>query len=191
MPSRQAWRVHGGRAGNDVVRTAVARSSREQTVTSTFTSKTTTPMENTTPASRPTKPRSRHLVTAARILLGLPLTVFGLNGFLNFIPPPSAPLPEGAAAFAGALVQSGYMMQLIGATQLIVGVLLLVNRYVPLALILFAPFIVNSIAFHLVLERSGLPMAAIFLGLELYLAWVYRAAYRPLFRARTPSDLTP
>ena len=131
------------------------------------------------------RPFTCFLPTVARILLGLPLVVFGLNGFLNFIPPPSTPLPEGAAAFAGALVASGYMMQLIGATHLIVGTLLLINRFVPLALALFAPFIVNSIAFHIFLERSGLIMALIFLALELYLAWCYRAAFRPMLAAKS------
>ena len=72
---------------------------------------------------------TRHLPTIARILMGLPLIVFGLNGFFNFIPPPTTPLPEKAAAFAGALANTGYMMQLIGATQLIVGLLLVLNRF--------------------------------------------------------------
>jgi len=143
----------------------------------------TTP--NTDPTGVPQKKSfTRHLPTVARVLLGLPLVVFGLNGFLNFIPPPPTPLPEGAAAFAGALLKTGYMMQLIGATQLIVGVFLLLNRFVPLALALFAPFIVNSVAFHLMLEHTGLPMAIIFLALELYLAWSYRSAYRPMLSAR-------
>ena len=133
---------------------------------------------------RKTKSFARHIPAIARMLMGLPLLVFGLNGFLNFIPPPSTPLPAGAAAFAGALANSGYMMPLIGATQLIVGILLVSNRFVPLALVLFAPFMVNSIAFHVVLEPSGLPMAAIFLALELYLAWAYRHTYRSLFIAR-------
>lgn len=124
----------------------------------------------------------------ARILLGLPLVVFGLNCFLNFIPPPAGGLPEEAEAFAGALVRSGYMMPLIGLTQLIVGVLLLMNRFVPLALVLFAPFIVNSLAFHVFLEPSGLAPALVFLALHLTLAWYYRAAYRPLLTARaTPA----
>lgn len=96
------------------------------------------------------------LPTIARILLGFPLIIFGLNGFFNFIPPPPTPLPEGAAAFAEALVKSGYMMRLIGTTQLICGILLVSNRFVPLALALFAPFIVNSIAFHAFLPRLGL-----------------------------------
>jgi uncharacterized membrane protein YphA (DoxX/SURF4 family) len=127
---------------------------------------------------------ARHLPTIARILMGVPLIVFGLNGFFNFIPPPSTPLPQKAAAFAGALANTSYMMQLIGTTQLIVGLLLVLNRFVPLALALFAPFLVNSIAFHLLLEHSGLPMAIVFLALEVYLAWAYRNAYRPMLTMR-------
>jgi putative oxidoreductase len=132
----------------------------------------------------------RHIPTVARVLMGVPLVVFGLNAFVNFIPQPTTPMPEGAAAFAGALMKSGYMMQLIGTTQLIVGILLLTNRFVPLALVLFAPFMVNSIAFHVFLERSGLPMAVVFLAFELYLAWVYRHAFRALLVARVnrPGD---
>ncbi len=140
---------------------------------------------NKNPASpTPGASWTRHLPTVARLLLGLPLLVFGLNGFLNFIPPPPTPLPAGAAAFAGALVNSGYMMQLIGATHLAVGAMLVSNRFVPLALALFAPFMVNSVAFHLFLEHSGLVMALIFLAFELYLAWAYRSAFRPMLAAR-------
>jgi len=127
---------------------------------------------------------TRFLPAVARVLLGASLLAFGLNGFLNFIPPPATPLPEAATAFLGSLVQTGYMMQLIAVTHLTVGLLLLVNRFVPLALVLLAPFIVNSVAFHVFLERSGLPMALAFLALELYLAWKYRAAYRPMLEAR-------
>lgn len=132
-------------------------------------------------------PFTRHAPTVVRILMGLPLLVFGLNGFLNFIPPPPTPLPAAAADFAGALMKSGYMMPLIGGTQLVVGALLVSNRFVPLALVLFAPFIVNSMAFHLFLEPSGRGMAGIFLLMELYLAWVYRRAYQTLLTARFAS----
>lgn len=128
----------------------------------------------------------RYLPTVARILLGLPLCIFGLNAFFNFIPPPATPMPEGAMQFIGALVNSGYMLPLIGATHLLVGTLLMINRCVPLALVVLAPFLVNSVAFHLYLERTGLPMALVFLTLELYLAWVYRSAFRPLFATRAP-----
>src|SRR5690606_33186335 len=92
------------------------------------------------PASAPATSKARRVTTAiARYLLGLPLLVFGLNGFINFIPPPETPLPETAAVFVGALAQSGYMMEMIALTLLTVGALLVINRFVPLALVLFAP----------------------------------------------------
>jgi uncharacterized membrane protein YphA (DoxX/SURF4 family) len=120
-----------------------------------------------------------------RILLGFAFTTFGLNAFLNFIPQPETPLPEKAIAFSMALMNTGYMLQLIGITQLVSGIFLLTNRFVPLALVLLAPFLVNALAFHIFLEHSGLVMAAIFTGLELYLLLAYRACYRPMLAART------
>src|SRR5436190_4822901 len=103
---------------------------------------------------------ARYVPTVVRWLMGLWLFVFELNGFLNFIPQPNVQLSEGALAFSEALMKSGYMLPLIFATQLIVGALLLSNRFVPLALVLLAPFVVNSMAFHIFLEHSGLPMAS-------------------------------
>lgn len=136
----------------------------------------------------PGNPIVRYLPVVARFLLGLPLVVFGLNLFLNFIPQPETPMLENALAFAGALAASGYMMPLIGLTQLFTGLCLLANRFVPLALVVFFPFMVNSIAFHVFLEPTGLPMAGVFLALNLYLAWTCREAYRPLLTAKfTPS----
>jgi hypothetical protein len=146
-------------------------------------------MNSNTIAAEPAKNGfTRHIPTIARFLLGLPLVVFGLNLFLHFIPEPKNPMPEAVMSFVGALVKSGYMMPMIAITQLIVGVLLLVNRFVPLALALFAPFILNSVAFHVFLEPTGLPMALVFLALELYLAWAYRNAFGPMLAPRvTPA----
>ena len=128
---------------------------------------------------------SRRSNAIARLVLGAPLIAFGLNGLLDFIPPPAAPLPQGAATFLGALAETGYMMELIALTQLAVGILLVANRFVPFALVLLAPFLVQSIAFHAFLERSGLPMAIALLALELYLAWAYRNAYRGILEPRS------
>jgi hypothetical protein len=131
------------------------------------------------------KALTRHLPAAARILMGLMFFVFGLNGFLHFIPEPETPMPEGAAAFAGALMNTGYMFPLVMGTQVIVGTLLLLNRFVPLALALIAPIIVGIVTFHLFLAPSGLVMAGVVLALELYLAWAYRNAFRPMLAMRT------
>jgi uncharacterized membrane protein YphA (DoxX/SURF4 family) len=131
------------------------------------------------------KPTSftRYLPPIARILMGLIFLVFGLNGFLHFIPQPKT-MPEGAMAFSGALMHTQYMFPLIMGTQLLVGVLLLLNRFVPLALALIAPVVVNIVAFHIFLEPSGLVVAIVVLILELYLAWAYRTAYRPMLATR-------
>ncbi|MDB6065128.1 MAG: DoxX family protein [Pedosphaera sp.] len=134
------------------------------------------------------KSPTRYLTIVARVLLGLLFFVFGLNGFLHFIPQPTKPMPEGAAAFAGALMNTGYMFPLIMGVQLLVGVLLLVNRFVPLALALIAPIIVGIITFHLFLAPSGMLPGIIALVLELYLAWAYRSAFRPMLALRVTPD---
>jgi uncharacterized membrane protein YphA (DoxX/SURF4 family) len=132
---------------------------------------------------------ARHLPTAARILMGLMFFVFGLNGFLHFLPQPKTPMPEGAAAFAAALMKTGYMMRLVMGTQVLVGALLLLNRFVPLALALIAPIIVGIISFHLFLAPATIGPGIVVFVLELYLAWAYRKAFRPMLAMRaTPGS---
>lgn len=118
----------------------------------------------------------------ARTLLGLVFLVFGLNGFLNFLPTP--PPPETAARFF-ELLSGSYLLTLVKLTEVTVGMLLLSNRFVPLALVLLAPVTVNIVLFHATLEPlATLAMPVVLVGLQLYLAWVNRAAYAPLFAAR-------
>ena len=121
--------------------------------------------------------------TAARLFMGLIFTVFGLNFFLHFLPMP--PAPPRAAAFAGALFASGYLFPLLKATEVVAGLLLLGGLFVPLALAVLAPIIVNIIGFHLFLEPSGLPLPLVVLAAELYLAWSYRSAFAPMLHVRT------
>lgn len=132
--------------------------------------------------------KSKILPTIARVLMGLMFCVFGLNGFLHFIPEPKTPMPEGAMAFAGALMNTGYMFPLVMGTQLLTGVLLLINRFVPLALALLAPVLVGIITFHIFLAPASVAPAIVVVVLELYLAWAYRNAYRPMLAMRvTPA----
>jgi len=126
----------------------------------------------------------RYLPTAARLFLGLVFTVFGLNFFLHFLPMP--PAPPRAAAFGGALFASGYLFPLLKTTEVVAGLLLLSGRFVPLALAVLAPIVVNIVGFHLFLEPSGLPIPLAVLAAEIYLARTYRAAFAPMLRARTP-----
>jgi hypothetical protein len=121
--------------------------------------------------------------TAARLALGAVFTVFGLNGFLHFIPQPP---PSGlAAVFLGGLAASGYMFPLIKATEVVVGLLLLSNRFVPLALTILAPIVVNIVAFHLFLAPAGLVVPVVVTALGVYLAWTERRVFAPLLQARS------
>ena len=103
------------------------------------------------------------IVTAARYLLGLMFTIFGFNGFFHFIPqpPPSSPL---ALQFLTVLSASHYMVPVF-LVQILGGVLLLAGRYVPLALTLLAPVIINILIYHSTMDPGGIGagvLAAIF-----------------------------
>jgi putative oxidoreductase len=121
--------------------------------------------------------------TVARYLLGLAFVVFSLNYFVPFLPQPSTPPPAEAGAFLAAFVGS-HFLALVKAIELACGLLLLANRLVPLALTLLAPILVGITAFHVLLEPSGLPIPVVLVGLELVLAWAYRAAFAPMLRVR-------
>jgi putative oxidoreductase len=117
----------------------------------------------------------------ARYLLGVIFLVMGLNGFLNFI---HLPPPEGIAAqFMSALYVSHYLW-VIFAFQVIAGVLLLINRYVPLAVAVLAPVIVNILTFHVLMAPKGLPLA-LFVAVLWCLVFVdVRSAFSGLFQSR-------
>lgn len=108
------------------------------------------------------------------------------SGEPSFVHPAAlGAIPEGAAAFGGALLQTGYMLPLVKGTELLGGALLLANRFVALALVLLAPVIVNIVLFHAWLAPADSAVAGLVLALELYLAWVYRRAYSSMLAART------
>ena len=125
---------------------------------------------------------SRKLPTIARVLLGAVFFVFGLNGFFHFLPQP--PAPARAMAFGGALAATGYFFPLLKATEVFAGALLLAGALVPFALTLLAPIIVNIVAFHAFLAPGNYAVVGLVLATEIYLAYVNRAAFAPLFARR-------
>jgi hypothetical protein len=126
------------------------------------------------------------LASIARILLGLGFVVFATNYFIPFLPAQDPP-PAEALPFLGAFVTSGFLT-LVKVVELGAGLLLLANRFVPLALALLAPVIVGITAFHLLLAPAGIGIALGFLALELFLAWSYRGAFAPMLRGRVEAD---
>ncbi len=117
----------------------------------------------------------------ARYLLGIIFLVFGFNGFLHFLP--MGPMPPGTATqFLGALVASHYAA-VIFLIQLLAAVLFLLNRYVPLALVLIAPVIFNIFFFHALMAPAGLPLALLVVILWMLVAWRFRSAFTGILQA--------
>jgi uncharacterized membrane protein YphA (DoxX/SURF4 family) len=120
------------------------------------------------------------LTVIARVLLGLIFVVFGSNAFLNFIPMPPPP-PGLAGDFTKVFLASGYVYA-IGSLQVVSGLLLLIGRFVPLALTILGAIIVNIWLFHILMAPEGLPPAIIVTVLELFLVWRYRSAFGGLMQ---------
>ncbi len=122
--------------------------------------------------------------TIARYLLGLMFVVFGANGFLNFI---HQPPPTGLALQFFMVVSTSHYMVLVFALQFIGGLLLLINRYVPLALTLLAPILVNILLFHITMNPSGIPAGLVATILWLLVFWSVRSAFDGILQQRVQS----
>lgn len=122
-------------------------------------------------------------VVVARVLLGLPFLVFGLNHFLNFMPmSPPPDLPENAVKFTTALYASGYL-DVVKVLEVVGGVILLSGRFVPLGVTILTPVAVNILLTEVVL--MGKPgLGVVLVGLCIFLVWAYRSHFAPVFAAK-------
>ena len=124
----------------------------------------------------------------SRFLLGLVFLVFGLNGFLHFIPMPP---PSGVAGqFLGAMFVSKYLL-VVSGLQVISGALLLINRYVPLALTILGPIIVNVLLFHVLMNPAGIGIALLVAILWGVVFVSVRSAFAGIFEARVETKTGP
>ena len=121
-----------------------------------------------------------NFTTLLRVILALVLLVFGLNKFIGFIPPPE--LPPDAANFMNSLIDTGYVLYFLGILEIFIGILLLIKRWVPFALLVLVPISVNILMFHIFLDLPDILQAIVVVGLNAILIIRYWKAYRPLFR---------
>jgi putative oxidoreductase len=123
----------------------------------------------------------------ARILLGLIFFVFGLNGFLHFI---HQPPPTGLALQYFTVMSASHIMAVVFLLQVIGGALLLVNRFVPIALVLLGPVIVKSLMFHITMEPAGLPPGLVAFVLWLIVFYSVRSVFAGIFAMQVPTEET-
>ena len=121
-------------------------------------------------------------ILISRILLGLLFFVFGLNGILHFMKTPAMP-PSDATTFATILMNSGYMT-FVSVLMVVAGLLLLVGRYVPLALVILGPILVNILLFHALLMHAGFQMGVLAAILWFIVFSAHRAAFAGIFAAK-------
>ena len=123
--------------------------------------------------------------TISRYLLGLMFLVFGLNMFLHFIP--TGPMPAGQAGQFSTLLMDTHYFVAVGLVMVVAGVLLLINRYIPLALVLLAPVLVNILIFHLLMLPRGIGIGLLATILWVLVALRVRSAFEPLLKNHSQS----
>jgi putative oxidoreductase len=114
-----------------------------------------------------------------RVILGLGLIFFGLNKFFGFMPIPV--LPEDASSFMSSLKATGYVLPVVGFLEIVIGLMLLVNKGVAFALLLLAPISANILLFHLFLDLPGIAGAMVIAIINIVLIYKNWKVYRPLF----------
>jgi putative oxidoreductase len=124
------------------------------------------------------------VIMIARLLLGLVFVVFGSNIFLHFIPTP--PMPAGPLKDFNDVMAGTHYIYMVGFFQVLSGILLLVNRYVPLALTILAAILVNILTTHILVMRGGFPIPIFVALLWLLVFWRHRAAFSGIFQPRLP-----
>lgn len=116
-----------------------------------------------------------------RTLMGFLFLFASITFLFGLITPP--PMEGPIKTFNEGLAASGYFFILLKITELICGFLLVIGRFVPLVLVVLSPIIINILMVHTFLDRSGLPVALFLVAANIFLAYYYRDAFKPLLRA--------
>lgn len=116
------------------------------------------------------------IYTIIRILLGAALVVFGLNGFLNFMPMGLSP------ALVTAISSMGGVFYIVKALEIIIGVFLLANRFKALTLLALLPITVNFVLFHLFLDIANIIPGLVLFVFNVILLCHHKKEYHLLFK---------
>jgi len=115
-----------------------------------------------------------------RTLMGLLFLFASITYFFNLITPP--PMTGPIKTFNEGLAASGYFFTLLKITELVCGLLLVTGYFVPLAMVILSPIIVNILMVHTFLDRTGLPVAVFLVLANIFLAWYYRERFAGILR---------
>ncbi len=119
--------------------------------------------------------------TILRVVLGLGLLFFGLSKLIDFSIMPTHIYTGEAAIFIDSLSNTGYILKVVGFFEMVIGLLFIINKWVPFGLLLLAPITVNILLFHVFLDTPGLVIALVITIINAVLIYKYWRYYKPLF----------
>lgn len=117
-----------------------------------------------------------------RTLMGLLFLFASISVLFNLIPKPE--LTGAVKTFNEGMDAAPYFMKLLKVTELLCGLAFVTGYFVPLATIVIAPIIIHIFLFHLFLDTTGLPVAIFLVLANIFVAYFYRDAYKPLLTAK-------
>jgi putative oxidoreductase len=121
------------------------------------------------------------IYTVIRYLFGVAMTFFGISNLFQLLP--QHEFPGEAGKLMQAFTDSGYILQAVGLTQLLLGIALLINRFIPLTLLLFAPVVMNVLLFHLFLDVKSILMAMPVIGITAFLFAYHKSHFSSLLKS--------
>jgi uncharacterized membrane protein YphA (DoxX/SURF4 family) len=118
----------------------------------------------------------------ARVLLGAIFVFGGSNHLFNFVP--AQPLPPGAAGqFLAGMIGTGYL-DFIGVMEVVGGLLIIIQQFVPFGLTILGPIVVNILVVEALIMPKALPVAFVLILLWVVGAWPYRGLFFPLLQRK-------
>tara|TARA_R110002049_G_scaffold115795_7_gene267970 strand:+ start:5557 stop:5967 length:411 start_codon:yes stop_codon:yes gene_type:complete len=123
------------------------------------------------------------------LLFGLMFINAGLNKFLNYMPVPDD-LPENMVKLMGAFMEIGWLMPLVGIIEVLGGLLFIVSRTRALGAIIIFPVMIGILLTHIISAPSGLPIALVLFGINVWVIYENRARYLPLISGLYTVDRT-
>ncbi|MFN7494528.1 MAG: DoxX family protein [Cyclobacteriaceae bacterium] len=123
----------------------------------------------------------KKIILVVSILFGLMFINAGLNKFFNYIPVP-ADIPEQLAKFMAAMMEIGWLLPLLGAMEVIGGILFITNKFRALGAIIIFPMMVGIVLTHIFVDQSTLPVAIVLMAINLWVIWENREKYLPMIR---------
>jgi uncharacterized membrane protein YphA (DoxX/SURF4 family) len=123
----------------------------------------------------------KKILFGVSLLFGLIFINSGLNKFFNYMPMPKD-MPEKMMKVMGAFMEIGWLFPLIAVAEITGGVLFITNRFRALGAIILFPVLVGIFLTHILIVPSGLPLAIVLLGIEIWVIIENREKYLPIIK---------